>query len=42
MVFLKGVGDGHKDEGSQLEISFPVGPKEKDILGEFPGPKQTS
>lgn len=35
MAFLKGVGNGHKNDDSQLEISFSLGPKEKDILGRF-------
>lgn len=35
MAFLKGVGNGHKNDDSQLGISFSVGPKEKDILGRF-------
>lgn len=41
MAFLKGVDNGHKNDDSQLEISFPVGPKEKDTLGESLHPKQT-
>lgn len=32
MAFLKGVGNGHKSNDNQLELSFSVGPKEKDIL----------
>lgn len=42
MTFLKGVGNVHKNDDDQLEIIFPVGSKEKGVLGEVPHPKQTS
>lgn len=41
IAFLMGVGNCHKNDNSKLEISFPVGPKEKDILGEALHPNQT-
>lgn len=42
MAFLRGVGNGHKNDESQLEISFAIGPKEKDMLGEVPLPESAS
>lgn len=37
-ALLKGVGDDHKKDVGQLECSFLVVQKEKDILGASPHP----